>query len=528
MKKLWIRGLAPTSWAVMLVAAGCDEPLPCQFAQDMAAPSDMSADPDMPAQLTSFSCRCTDQFGRPLQGVVVSLGGKSATSAADGSFTLSDVPVSARVIKLDGSAVTPPPDPEVIAESRRGVAVAEGVATRGPRRYGAVSAEVTLTPGVTSGREDPFVLPLSNPLEDLNQLLTDDNLTKEDIFFTAPSDGYEDALGLVQLRIARGTRINFPAGSPRALSLTRVPPQATPGTQETGAAASFILMIQPMGTTFDPPVELVTPAQRDSPDGQRQDLMTLNLDTGRYVRVGAGTVVRGEGDAVIIPDAVARLSRAGYHLALCPPVTLTGIVRRGETPQANARVELFTPDSISQNYEIGVKLAGVSATTGVDGRYSLSGLRACSLYTRARSESPAGVLALSGLDYRVNEGQPLSQDLVFDAEQSYRRFNLRVRVKNPLDMDKPFPGVSVYALECLGGECYGETDDKGEVLLRDVIGPPDGSVEVELCGNRGGSQIRTVSVPQMTPAAPACGVFQAADVQVLDVSTNCGSGSGSG
>ncbi|MDW8283752.1 MAG: hypothetical protein RMK29_18775 [Myxococcales bacterium] len=549
MSKRWRRSLVPPSaWAVALTTTvGCDEPLPCQLAaQDMAAPPDERADmAGMTEARTTFSCRCTDQFGVPLQGVKVSLGGRTATSDAEGRFTLTDVPVTARVITLDATHLEPPPEAAVprrkllpktkeVPDISREAEVKRGINQPGSRRYAKISQEVTLQPGMSYQREQPFVLPLSQPLEDLSELLDAEGRTVQEVYVSGPYDPNEPALQQAELHIAQGTKVVFPPNAPRALSLTWVPPALTPGTLEEKAGASFVVMIQPIGTTFDPPARLVLPVSQDAQAGDKQDLMHLDLDTGRYVRTGSGTVEETVGTLKeynslrLLPDRGTGIARASFHLALCPPVTLQGTVRLNRQPVAGARVQVQSQGSLGGGYASPYPLPGAVAVTDASGRYSLGGLRVCSLYSRAWVEDAQGVWTLSSPSYFYNHtGSAIrNADHDIDGQSRYRRFHLRVRVRNRDDQNRPFQGVSVYVSSCLAGECYGETDAQGEVLFRDVLGPPGGRLSVQLCQNYGGYLQREVDVPDQAPRPPACGLFQAGDVQELDISTNCGSGSG--
>lgn len=517
MSKTWHKAVG-TSWAVAMATFSCTEPFECKFQPDLVA-SSMSPDMamDMAQQTAAFSCRCVDDRGAPIQGALVTVAGKSARTDASGSFTLTDLPVGEVLVTVDGSGLE-------VEDPFEGL----------PRSYPKIVEKVRLQAGSSNGRERPFVLPLGNSPDDISRYLSADGTvrgTEGGIWlYSNPPDEYSCNEDAVELFIPEGTKITFPPNAKRRISLTKVNGDQMPGAPSK-VGTPMAIMLLPSGTTFSRPIELRVPTYSSVPNGQAQELVSLDYGTGEYQTSFTGTT-RSSG-CELTPPKDGGLTTFSFHYARCAAMDIAGqVLDSAGQPKGGVKVRARSFRGLDRGavYDI----PDAVATTGADGRYRIDGVRACAVSVVARADLGSGK-AIQGAATTLDGSGAKTYDTRLPAETAAGQLlNVRVKVTGPTifigDVNAAGGGASGVAsftptqfvrVRLQGAESNvlcAKPNSQGEILFRDVLATP-GKFRVA----SGGIGMTPASLPAQAPAAPMCGV-----VDALSVDLNCPNISGSG
>jgi hypothetical protein len=219
--------------------------------------------------------------------------GASGVSGIQGDFALVGLPAGVFKLMVDGSTVT------------------------GPTRYPVLEFDVTLVAGRNNSLGTPVFLPA---LESNNQVCVDE-LTGGKL--TLPSmPGFS-------LVIARGAA-TFPGGTKRGcVSVTPVNVDKVPMSPGFGQQPRFVVTIQPVGTTFNPPAELTIPNLDGLQGGSITEMYSYDHDLASFVSIGNGRV-SADGRTIQSVEG-AGVIKAGWHCGGNPQAT--GVIANCPTCQ---------------------------------------------------------------------------------------------------------------------------------------------------------------------------------------------------
>ncbi|MFO0750905.1 MAG: hypothetical protein U1F43_35320, partial [Myxococcota bacterium] len=172
-----------------------------------------------------------------------------------------------------------------------------------------------------------------------------------------------------KLHVPVGTLVTFPEGLPaerRRLAIIQVPINATPMPMPDGYFTSYIIGVQPGGTTFDPPLPIEIPNVDDYPPGSEVDLRAWDHTLARYVDSGRGTVSEDAG--YILSDPGAGIRMGAWHGATRKPddpcyVTYT-VTDPGVAATADQHEEVDLPKDDEQDCVC--KINGVASACELD------------------------------------------------------------------------------------------------------------------------------------------------------------------
>jgi hypothetical protein len=498
MTRTWHKAVG-VSWAVAMATFSCTEPFECKFQPDLVASSmspDMGA--DLAPQTATFSCRCVDDQGAPIQDAVVTIAGKTTRTDANGAFTLTDLPVGDVLVTVDGSALEVPDRFEGL-----------------PRSYPKIVEKVRLQAGAANGRERPFVLPLGNAPDDISEFLSADGTvrgTEGGIWLYSNANEPACNEDAIELFIPEGTKITFPPGKRRRISLTKVNGDHLPGAPSK-VGTPMAIMLLPSGTTFSRPVPLRLPTYSNVPNGQAQEVVSLDYATGDYQAsfTGTSTFMGCE----ITPPKDGGLTTFSFHYARCPAMDIAGqVLDSAGQPRGGVSVQARSFRGLDRGAAYDIPDA--SATTGADGRYRIDGVRACSVSMVARADLGAG-RAVQGTATTLDGSGAKTYDTRLPGDTAAgQRLHVRVKVTGPVNGVTPFVRVRLQGAE--GNVLCARPNSQGEVLFRDVLAIP-GKFRVA----SGGVGVTPASLPAQAPSAPMCGA-----VDALTVELNCPNVSGNG
>ncbi len=113
------------------------------------------------------------------------------------------------------------------------------------------------------------------------------------------------------LEIAPGS-VTFPDGSSSGtVSVTVVHPDRVPMMPNFGQQPRFIVTIQPVNATFDPPAKITLPNTDSLAPGQVIEIYSFDHDLGRFTSIGNGTV--SDDGRVISSNPGVGILKAGWH-----------------------------------------------------------------------------------------------------------------------------------------------------------------------------------------------------------------------
>lgn len=265
---------------------------------------------------TRFSGIVLNNANQPIEGVKCTLDipGQSPRitySDASGRFFIDNVLGAGHAdLYADGSTATAVNGLPIIGE-----------------RYPFLHFEPLIIPNAENSIGMPLFLP---PLRFVNDKVFDNT---QDVELTL--EGMEGLKMIV--RAGSMTRANGTVPTPQdpaTLSLNQVHYDDIPMPLPDGALPFFAWTLQPGGSRFDPPVEIIYPNMTARPPGAIGYFLSFNHDTNRFEIVASGHVV--EDGSVMVTDPGAGISNAGWGGAT-PPTPITGTGQGGCPPSTIAR-----------------------------------------------------------------------------------------------------------------------------------------------------------------------------------------------
>ncbi len=256
--------------------------------------------PDVPADLTgeatfqvqakhavdgpaNFAGYVYTDKGLPLSGVRVSIARTSLSSTTDekGAFELRDVPPGRVDLFIDGRTVNPTNDPA-------------------RQQWPSLHFEAYVVKGQDNQLPHPVYLP---PLLTSEAKVVGGN---EDVILKIPGiEGFQMKVKANSVTFPDGSKVGTLVVSP--VTADRLPMAPPAGGATFGLPA---WTIQPAGTRFDPPIEVMLPNASAKPPGDNLPIVQWDHDLGQYVPMGRATV--SEDGAVMVTDAGSGITKAGW------------------------------------------------------------------------------------------------------------------------------------------------------------------------------------------------------------------------
>jgi hypothetical protein len=201
--------------------------------------------------------------------------GTPVTTDAQGTFRVTNAPVGIMKLMADGSTVLP-----------------SGVWP---------TLEYDLL--TVAGRDNTLGMPIYLPrLDQVNRLCVSETTSGT---LTLPQvPGFS-------LTVAAGSA-TFPGGSRSGcISVTPVNPDKVPMSPGFGQQPRFVVTIQPVGTTFNPPARIQIPNVDGLAPRSKTEMYSYDHDLAAFVAIGTGTV--SEDASVIASDLGVGVLKAGWH-----------------------------------------------------------------------------------------------------------------------------------------------------------------------------------------------------------------------
>lgn len=208
---------------------------------------------------------------------------QTVTTDADGRFSLTGIPIDARVLDIDVSTANPAPNGDVYAGFRERIELTKGL------------NDVTR----------PFYLPRVDA-DSLTQVIPTQTttVTSTKLGITLTVDPFT----------ARDEDGNFFAGQ---LSISEVPNALAPAALPEDMGPGMLFTIQPVGVTFEPPAPISVANNIDNlPPGKRVDFWSLDPNRGVFTVVGVGEV---SSDGSVIDTISGGVRAADWHAPIPPP-----------------------------------------------------------------------------------------------------------------------------------------------------------------------------------------------------------------
>lgn len=222
-----------------------------------------------------------DNQDQPIVGVTVRVVGTDRTAQSDfeGRFKIEQVPVGPVHLIADGSTA------QSVGE------------------YPSLSYHMVTVSGV----DNPLSAPIYMVKLDVENAVY---AGIDDATLTLPSfPGFK-------LEIAKDS-ITFPDGSRDGLvSATAVNASKVPMAPPNGMQPQFIVTIQPVGATFDPPAKLTLPNVDGHAPGAQVEMYSFDHDLEEFVAIGLGTV--SEDGSVVSSNPGVGVVKAGWHCGSQP------------------------------------------------------------------------------------------------------------------------------------------------------------------------------------------------------------------
>jgi hypothetical protein len=244
--------------------------------------------PGDPAQ-TKISGVVLDNSSNPLQGVTVRLFqanqgnnnnlpvqiGTPVVTDAKGTFLIQNAPVGAFKLMADGTTVT------------------------GAVSYPSLEYDLETVAGQNNTVGMPIYLPA---LDTTDKLCAD--ATHGGTLTLPEFPGFA-------LTVAAGSA-TFPGGSQKGcISVTPVNGDKVPMSPGFGQQPRFIVTIQPVGTTFNPPAPITLPNVDGLAPRSVTEMYSYDHDLGMFIAIGTGTV--SDDGSVIVSNPGVGVLKAGWH-----------------------------------------------------------------------------------------------------------------------------------------------------------------------------------------------------------------------
>ena len=264
------------------------------------------------SQATSFTGLVLDNSNQPIQGATCNLtvsGVLLPPTASDvnGRFSFANIsnagPAHLYVNGLDATAVNGQPVP--------------------PGSFPALAYDLVIIPNAENSLPTPVLLPPLNPNNARVYDGTQDvELTVEGI------DGLKMIVKVGSMRRADGS---VPSVSdPAVVSLNQVHFDKIPMPMPDGVGPNYAGTLQPMGATFDPPVQVTFPNVFGLPPGTISSFLSFNHATNRFEIVATGYIT-ADGSA-FVTDPGSGISIAGWHGPRRPALGGGGNAEAGSEP----------------------------------------------------------------------------------------------------------------------------------------------------------------------------------------------------
>ena len=225
---------------------------------------------------TQFSGQVHSTDGVPIEGVIVHSGIQSATTDAEGRFSFRDLPYGNNLFEFDPSGA------------------ADG------KKYTPVNLSFEVRPGCKTVWERPVFLAEYDPADGVNVV---SNALTDQVVENPNLPG-------VRVVIPARTHIDFPDGSNSGVvTIVDIPVALSPNCLGAGLRPSRLISLQPENTRLSQPAQLIFPNDLDLPEGTGFDLMSLNIETGVFGRVGRASVLNNE----VVTDAGSGLRTFDWH-----------------------------------------------------------------------------------------------------------------------------------------------------------------------------------------------------------------------
>jgi uncharacterized protein (TIGR03437 family) len=385
---------------------------------------------------TSISGFVENTARQPMSGVVVKVSGLNitATTNAEGSFVLPDVPSGPQFIEVDGGTVnTNPPYPKITlkitALSNRDNQFARAIALQqSTGASGTVGSGTSATNEGSSGGVDGATTEASQVQPQPISIEIDD----------------------FKLEVPGSTRANFPSGATRGtLFLTPVQNARTPIELPFGFFSSSIVQITPFNVKLDPGARLVFPNRDGFPAGAQAVLFRYDPELGNFVRDAARAQVSADGQRIETDQGAIKITTYYFAAVMRNSTTIIGRVveKDGRTPvkRALARYkgqEAFTDGTgsyvlrfvpVRSGEEIQVDVSAVRPSGRIDRAQSAKVTAVVNGTTKVpdivmpdtRDNRPPTILALSRLE--VEGGK--TTDVPFSVTDPDERQTVVVRVE---------------------------------------------------------------------------------------------------
>jgi hypothetical protein len=255
--------------------------LPAAFTASARTPGDLAH--------TTISGVVLDNSNNPIEGVTMRLFqtnqgssnnlpvqvGALVQTNAQGTFLMQHVPVGFFKLMADGSTAG------------------------GPQSYPTLEYDIVTVAGNDNTVGMPIYLPA---LDTTNQLCVD--ATHGGTLTLPQVPGFS-------LTVLPGSA-TFPGGSRQGcITVTPVHGDKVPMTPGFGQQPRFIVTIQPVGTTFNPPAPMTLPNVDGLPPKAVTEMYSYDHDLGMFVAIGTGTV--SDDGSVIASNPGVGVLKAGWH-----------------------------------------------------------------------------------------------------------------------------------------------------------------------------------------------------------------------
>lgn len=271
---------------------------------------------------TSISGVVEDTLRNPIPGLTVRLSGTTirATTNAEGTFVLADVPPGVQLVEIDGASLdASPPFPVVVlkiaASANRDNAFQRTIAIQQ-----AIGSSATIgAPGgqIAPGTDAEPLARLASP-EQTSTLIRTDN---------------------IELQVQPGAKATFPNGqSSGRIWLTRLENARTFVSLPTGYFSSNIVQITPFNVRLDPGARLTFPNTDGLAPGTQLTLFRFSEADGRFVPESTPATVTADGRSIETALNAVRISSAYFAAAPRQTTTIIGRVveNDGFTPVRRA------------------------------------------------------------------------------------------------------------------------------------------------------------------------------------------------
>ena len=177
--------------------------------------------------------------------------------------------------------------------------MADGTTAQGPNSYPPLEYDIVTVAGNNNTVGMPIYLPALDPI---NKLCVDE--THGGTLTLPQVPGFA-------LTVLPGSA-TFPGGSRQGcVSVTPVNGDKVPMSPGFGQQPRFIVTIQPVGTTFNPPAPITLPNVDGLPAKAVTEMYSYDHDLGMFVAIGTGTV--SNDGSVIASNAGVGVLKAGWH-----------------------------------------------------------------------------------------------------------------------------------------------------------------------------------------------------------------------